>query len=514
MHWVDRLTEGLAPRWTLRRMRARAAAEILARHYEAAAAGRRTQGWHRSAGDANAAISGGLSLREHARDLVRNNPHASSALDTIVDHTVGWGIVGAPEKASASRAAINVAADRWKAWAESTACDADGRQNFYGLTGQVDRTVVESGECLIRRRWRRPEDNLPLPVQLQVLEPDYLDVSRDGFGTPGNGRVIQGIEFDTIGRRVAYWLFPEHPGSNLAGAGFGASRRIPASEVLHVFKPGRPGQVRAASWFAPVLLRMKDFDEYEDAALVKQKIAACLAVITSDVDGSAPALGGTDPARPDLDFLEPGMILTAPPGRSVSVVQPPTISEHDSYSRVTLRTIAAGLGITYEDLTGDYVGMPFSAARMSRLRHWARVYCWRWNMLIPQFCDPVWGWAMQAAQVMNLLQEAPTAQWTAPPAPMIEPDREGIALQRLLRIGALTWPEMVRERGSDPETVLAEIAEWNTKFDAVGVVLDSDPRKVSQQGQPAEQTTTPARPGSDEDDEAAPGRHARNGHRR
>jgi capsid protein len=70
---------------------------------------------------------------------------------------------------------------------------------------------------------------------------------------------------------------------------------------------------------------------------------------------------------------------------------------------VTLRAIATGLGLTYEDLTGDYTNMPFSAARMSRLRHWARVVDdWRWRLLIPQFCDPVWDWAMEAAVIMGL----------------------------------------------------------------------------------------------------------------
>ena len=59
-HWVDTLTQGIAPRWTLRRMVARARGDLLA-HYEAGAQGRRTQGWRRAASDANAAnASGGL----------------------------------------------------------------------------------------------------------------------------------------------------------------------------------------------------------------------------------------------------------------------------------------------------------------------------------------------------------------------------------------------------------------------------------------------------------------------
>src|SRR6185503_19751591 len=105
-----------------------------------------------------------------------------------------------------------------------------------------------------------------------------------------------------------------------------ASVRIPADGIAHVFKPTRPGQVRGASWFAPVLLRFKDFDEYEDATLMKNKIAACLAVITSDVDGTGAPLGeGDESTSPQIDSLEPGAILYIAAGRSVQVVEPPSV---------------------------------------------------------------------------------------------------------------------------------------------------------------------------------------------
>ena len=70
----------------------------------------------------------------------------------------------------------------------TTACDADGRLDFAGIQKQALRTVVESGEVLVRRRIRRPEDGLPIPLQLQVLEPDHLDATRDGITTPNGGR--------------------------------------------------------------------------------------------------------------------------------------------------------------------------------------------------------------------------------------------------------------------------------------------------------------------------------------
>lgn len=478
--WLDRSIGYLAPRWGLQRQRARVAGEMLARHFEAASTGRRTQGWKRSSGDANAALTGGLSsLRDHARDLVRNNGHATSAMRTIVNHVVGWGIIAKPRPASQR------VAEAWKKWAETTACDADGRHDFYGLQKLAMRTVVESGEVLIRRRLRRPEDELPLPLQLQVLEPDYIDTLKTGLRLRNGGRIIHGIEFDPLGRRAAYWLFPEHPGAQIFGVGgTPASVRIPAESILHVFHQTRPGQVRGWSWYAPVILKMKNYDQYDDAQLMKQLISACLAVLTSDVDGTAPALGIADSTtNPAIDSLEPGMILNVPPGRSVTVVDPPRVNEFRDYSQVTLRAIATGLGVTYEDLTGDYAGMPFSAARMSRLSHYDDVQDWRWHTLIPQLCNPVWAWAMETAQIMGITKDpAPMAEWTAPPMPMIDPAQEGLAYQRNIRTGITTLSESIRERGYDPDQVFAEMAADNKKLDELGLVVDSDPRKTSQAG--------------------------------
>ncbi len=484
-HWLDRVTANVAPIWTLRRQRARFAATQF-RHFEAASTGRRTANWYRTNTDANAAVGPALAyLRATARDLVRNNPYAESALTTIVDHMVGWGIEAKPVGPDGKR--VNPSAPiakLWKDWAGTTACDADNRHDFAGLQALVARTVAESGECLVRRRWRRPGDGFTIPLQLQVVEPDFLDASKSSENYNGH-RIVQGVEFDAVGRRVAYWMFRQHPGS--ASAVASGSYAVPASEVHHIYRNTRAGQVRAPSWFAPVLLRFKDFDEFEDATLMKQKIAACLAVITSDVDGTGLPLGtATDTDDPPIDTISPGAILNVPPGRTVDVVNPPSTSEYPTYSVTVLRAIATGLGVAYEDLTGDYTGMPFSAARMSRLRHWARVDGWRWKMLIPQFCDPSWHWFVEAAMLADKIPISaahPGVRWTAPPPPMIEPDKEGLAMMRLRRVGLRSLSESIRESGYDPQEVFDELAAENATLDQLGIVLDSDPRRMTQAGQ-------------------------------
>lgn len=481
-NWLDRVVGAIAPRAQLRRVRARIAQDVILRHYEAASSGYRTQGWNRHGGDANAANARNAALsrvRDVARDLVRNNPYAEAALTTIADHAVGWGIVG---KALPKSERFQQA---WDRHANTTDIDADGRHDLAGLQKLVMRTVARDGEVLVRRRWRLMTDGYALPFQLQVLEADFLDTSKS-LALPGGGQIVQGVEFDALGKRVAYWLFPTHPGTSLgasSSAFLSPSRRIPAEDVTHVYKADRPGQVRAVSWFGPIILRLKDADEYEDATLVKQKIAASLAIATTDVDGTGPALGTADDTgeRP-VDQISPGAILNLPTGREVHVIQPPSVREHREYMSVTLRAIAAGIGVTYEDLTGDYTELPYSAARMSRLRHWARVEDWRWRLLIPQFCQVTWQWALDAAEMVGIT-DRPAARWSAPPMPLIEPDKESLALQREVRNGSQTLSDALRERGYDPDELFEERAAELKKLDGLGIVVDTDPRKTTQAGQ-------------------------------
>jgi lambda family phage portal protein len=476
--WLDRVVMQFSPAAGVRRIRNRAALALMERHFEATTAGRRTGTWSKPASDANAAIGPALAgLRQNARDLVRNNPYAESALATIADHTIGWGITAKPAKPNAKLLAL------WRSWAETTACDADGRENLYGLQQLAMRTVVESGEVIVRLRRRFLEDGYPVPLQIQVLDPDYLDSSKDTLTTapPARGRVIQGVAFDALGKRIGYYLFPEHPGSSL---GMQSSTLVPAESVLHIYWRKRPGQVRGYPWFAPIVLRMRDFDAFEDATLMKQKIAACLSVITSDPDGSATALGAADDsADPPIDLLEPGAILNVPPGRSVNVVNPPTTGDYEAYSKGQLRAVATGMGIPYEDLTGDYTGMPFSAARRSGLRHESRVRNWRYNLIIPQFCDPTWGWFMQAAAILGIGSADDRAEWTPPPLPVVDPSIETLADQRRIRSGLASWSETVRERGYDPKDLLDEIKADFDKFKAAGLILDIDPANMTQAGQ-------------------------------
>lgn len=468
---IDRAIAAVAPSTAARRLRARAVFDVLAqRGYDGAARGRRTAGWLTGSASAAAEVVPQIAtLRTRSRDLVRNNPYAHRAVASIAQNVVGPGIKAqamAPNKALAKRVE-----ELWRSWAETTACDAGGRLTFAGVQELAMRTIVESGEVLIRRRNRRAEDRLPVPLQLEVLEPDHLDTSRDTDYRPGKSRVVGGIQYDALGRVEGYWLYPFHPGD--AGySGWAQSELRRWDQVAHGYRVDRPGQPRGVPWGAPAIIRLRDLDEFEDAQLVRQKLAACYTAFVTDVEGD------TSAASAIPETLEPGLIEALPPGRSVVFAEPPGVETYDEFLTHNLRAVAIAYGVTYESLVGDYSKVNFSSGRMGHLEYQRNIQSWRWNLLIPQVCDRVWRWFLEQAVLAGQLPAEALevrAKWTPPRREMVDPMKELQAAQLAVRSGFASLAGAIREQGHDPDELLEEIAAVNARLEELGISLDTAP---------------------------------------
>lgn len=474
----DRVLAAVSPARAVRRAEARARlarVNQVKNLYEAAASGRRTGHWRVSGSDANTEIGGGLSrVRDVARDMVRNNAYAERAKATITHNVIGTGIV--PRIEGNDRAVELI-----KRHIETTDIDADGRHNLYGLQELCMASIVESGEVLVRYRPRKTMDGFALPFQLQVLESDYLDQSKNG-PLPNGNFAVQGIEFDLVGRRVAYWIFDQHPGSvgYMTGGALQSQRRS-ADFISHIYRVDRPGQARGVSWFAPVVLRMRDFADYTDAQLIRQKIAACFAAFVTTPEGATMDGGITSTGTP-IEVFEPGMIERLREGETVTFTNPPATTDFDAYSKATLREIAAGLGVTYEAMTGDLTGVNYSSGRMGWLEYQRNIDAWRWNMFIPQMLGAVERWAVQGAQATLGDTSEIRISWTPPRREMIDPVTEIEAAKTAIRSGLSTRSEEIRRLGYDPEEMDREAAIDAHRADELELVFDSDPRKVTTRG--------------------------------
>lgn len=475
---LDRAIAQFSPKWALKRLQFRQAVAL----YEGASRGRRTKGWRTPDSSIQSDTRRGLHLlRARSRDLGQNNAYAAAAHRELPANIVGEGITPHVDLPTPElRAPAELLA---KEWFDTPICDFDSLFDFYGIQSLIARTVVESGECLVRRV-RRPGTGSRIPLQLRVLDPDHIDTMKDGIAT-STGMIIQGVEYNRLGQRVAYWLYEDHPGDQHYRMTSLVSRRVLASEVLHIRRIERAGQVRGVPWSAPVLLRLRDFDEYEDAQLVRQKIAACFSVFITPGDqfgriGNADAQNDDDRLLPEK--VEPGMIEMLSDGKDVTFANPPGVQGYGEYSLITLHQIAAGYGIPYSVLTGDLRQVNFSSGRLGDRTFARNVRQWQRNLMIPQLCQPVWRWFMQACVERNLLAAPVPARWSPPRRELTDPAREIPALNTAMRGGQITHPELLREYGYDPDDFVREVQEWNRALDEAGLVFDSDARKTSAAG--------------------------------
>lgn len=476
MSILDNLISLISPSAALRREQSRKAIEML-RGYDAARRSSRNANWLAGSGDANTEIAVALvTLRDRARDLNRNNAYAAKAVSVITDNVVGIGI-----RASSKSKTLSAL---WGKWAETTACDAQGMSDFYAIQSQVMRAVAVSGEAIVLKRI------ISGKLALLVLESDYLDTDKDLFTSNGN-RIIQGVEVNEYGRPVAYWLYNAHPGSNNVPSRLLVSERHDAADVLHIFVKDRPGQVRGVPLGAQAFMNLRDYDDYEDAELMRKKIAACFSVFITD-SGELQSIGGSPEYDEIPSRVAPGIIERLPMGKSVEFASPPPAEGFSEYSRAVLTKISAAFGVTYEQLTNDLSKVNFSSGRMGLNEFMLMVYRYQWQLIVPQLCVPVWKWFVDFNVQFGGVRASEAnmhATWTPPRRLMIDPAKEIAATENAIRSGLTTLSEALRELGYNPEEIFNELQSDQAKIDSLGLVLTSDARYFRQGGaQPQSQT--------------------------
>jgi capsid protein len=160
---------------------------------------------------------------------------------------------------------------------------------------------------------------------------------------------------------------------------------------------------------------------------------------------------------------------------------------------VQLHIIAAGFRVPYELMTGDLSQVNFSSIRAGLNEFRRMIDAMQWQIVIPGFCAPVWRWFLDAAFTAGLIPTTDVpAEWAPPSFESVNPLQDAQTDLPETRAGFATLPQQIAKRGYDPKKVLAEYAECLALADGLGLVLDSDPRKVSQAGltqpRPTEET--------------------------
>lgn len=465
--------------------------ERLKASYEGSAEGRRSSSWDAPDTGVNSLIMPALrNLRSRSRAAVRNDPYAANAIDRRVSNLIGTGITPQPRvKDKDLRSQMQ---ELWEDWVDES--DADQLTDFYGQQTLVARTVEQSGECFVRIRPRRLEDGLAVPLQLQCLAPEF--VPHDKFEVTKDGNIIRaGIEFNSQGQRVAYWCYRSHPSDMAAlNAGYNILVRVPASQMLHIFEPVEPGQLRGVPRLAPVLKRLRSLDNYDDAVLFRQEVANLFAgfIRKPASDGlpmldpvtGAPIKTGSDGFTP-MVALEPGTMQELLPGEEVEFSKPPDGgNNYPDFMRQQLMAAAAGASLPYELMTGDMRGVNDRTIRVVLNEFRRRLEQLQFAVYVHQLCRPVRAAWLDMAVLSGALalddygqrrREYLRTRWVPQGWAYIQPVQDVQARRMEVNAGFTSRSEMCLRSGTDAEIVDQENAADAARAKALGLSYSTLP---------------------------------------
>ena len=170
---------------------------------------------------------------------------------------------------------------------------------------------------------------------------------------------------------------------------------------------------------------------------------------------------------------------------------------YSEFLRTQFRAVAAAIGITYEQLTGDLTGVNYSSIRAGMLEFRRRCEMVQHGVLVHQLCRPVWAAWMKQAVLSGALtapgfarggrrREYLAAKWIPQGWQWVDPEKEFKAMLLAIRSGLMSRSEAISAFGYDAEDVDREIAADNQRADDLGLIFDSDPRRTSKDGGSAE----------------------------
>lgn len=373
------------------------------RDFSAAANTRLTGGWNNRNISANADLYRALdTLRARSRDLCNNNDYAKRFVGMVAANVVGGTGVGLqariydlPQKPdTAANAAVEAA---WWRWCARGVCDVTGRLSMRDLEIQVIKACARDGEALVRVVRGASAAN-PFGFALQVLDVDRIDTQLVRAPRGGQNEIKMGVEIDGFGRAVAYWLRPYHPGEIFLvdNSAVGGHVRVPAPDILHVYQPERPEQLRGLPWMHAAMVRLNNLGGYEEAAVIAARVGASKMGFFETPDGAPPKDGEDEEGVPYTE-VEPGQFGVLPVGTEFKPFNPDYPHQmYEQFVKACLRGISSGMGVAYHALANDLTSVSFSSIRSGTLEErdqWMSIQEW----FIDAFLEPVYAQWLQAA---------------------------------------------------------------------------------------------------------------------
>lgn len=466
--------------------------------YEGASITKRLRRWGLSSAGPNSTINDSLQhIKYRSRDLDRNNPNASGGIDSFVSTLIGRGLT--PRWNTGDPKLDAKILDLWKLSVPEFDASVCGL-GFYGLQTLMTTAMVMSGGVLAQFKYYKTSSDLAVPLKLHVIENDHLYDCYDQ-ALPNGNTLRLGVELTPTGERAAYHVYPEHPGDNYLYKSSILPIRIPATDMIHLYVPRRPGQLRGMPWLAQVITGLHNIDEYDDAERIRKKIAAMYAgfITTASGDPGLSGLPGLETEYDDDDDLvglEPGLMQSLNPGESIEWSKPADVGDtFEPWMQHNLRQVSKALKITYEQLTGDLRNVNYSSIRAGLVETYRFCRALQAQIIVHKACRPVTTRWLDIAVASGRIfipryyknrKRIINNTWDPDGWDWVDPLKDLQSEILAIRAGIKSRSQSVGERGSNSAEVDSDIASDNARADKLKLILDSDPRQTTKQGGPRE----------------------------
>lgn len=449
-----------------------------------------------TSGDSASLWNARLTL-DRAQDLARNDPIAVAGINRLVDLLVGPGLnLSARPDARAlgldrktARAIGQRMEAEWRVFWSDPLKRADYRRRMSGsgLFRLGARTMIRSGEAAAVLRWRSPSA-WRYRTAVQPVDPDRL---RNPQGVPDSLTMRGGVEHDAEGTPVAYHVTDAHPADWFAGTKTTTWTRIPRETrwgrpiFVHAYEPDREDQTRAVSPFASLVSRLRMITRHADTEIAAAAVNALFAAfVTSslsaeDVAASMSPVAATHESRasarakfysqkhPTLNGVR---VPVLPIGDEIKINSAPRqTTAFPAFQAAFLQSIAAALGLSYEQLSMDWSKTTYSSARAALNEVW-RGITRLLSVFIDQYVTPIY-FAFLEEAIDRGYVEVPgglaafhampgawmAARWIGPGRGYVDPETEADAA--IKRMGALisTLADEAADQGRDIEETLDQI---------------------------------------------------------
>jgi lambda family phage portal protein len=468
----------------------------LKRAYAAAQNNRLTSDWVSQSTSADSEVKGSIkSVRNRARQLVRDSDFAKAALRAVRNNVVGTGIKMQSQvrmkRGSRLATEINAKIEQaWKRWGSAKRCHAGGKLSWTDIQRLAITSTLESGECFIRFI-RQPFADSRVPFGLEIIESDLLDDDYNGKEPNGN-QVRMGVEVDKWDRPVAYHFLDFHPGDyqfSYANTAIKKRVRVPAEDVLHLYLIERPGQTRGMSAFASAIMRLRNLSGFEESEIVAARATASMMAFVKTPDQDLFEDGNYD-QESVLDFA-PGSIRRLAPGEEMQFFSPNRPDDGFSpFVQQMLRAVAAGVGCSYTQVSSDFSQSNYSSSRLELLETRAH-YRTLQQYMIEALCQEVYTRWLEMAVMSGALdlpgydidpERYEECKWLPPAAQFVDPQKEADAYKSLVRSGVMTLSQVVALHGGDFDEQMRQREREVKVTKKMGIVLDTDPGQVSNNG--------------------------------